>query len=257
MKNYTLILIILSLIISPSFAQYVRFVRSGVIEYQKRINMHAIIGRSIDSEHAPLMSSAYQAYKREYPQFKELKSSLVFKNNKTVFTPVGENTSITRYFDDPHIVAQNNIVYSDMDTGKLASKRIVFDQTYLVKDSLRAIKWKFTDEVRDIAGYPCRRANGLVIDSVYVVAFYTDKIPISGGPELFGGLPGMILQVVLPHENVSWTATKVEDLELPENSIVPPTSGTIIDFNGLTNKLKSIHKDGTKNAFSDLLGFLL
>jgi len=31
--------------------------------------------------------------------------------------------------------------------------------------------------------------------SIDVVAFYTDDIPVSGGPESFDGLTGMILQV--------------------------------------------------------------
>ena len=44
------------------------------------------------------------------------------------------------------------------------------------------IKWKFTDEYRNILGYDCRRVNGIMQDSVYIVAFYTPQIPVSGGP---------------------------------------------------------------------------
>src|SRR6185437_10397918 len=102
------------------------------------------------------------------------------------------------------------------------SQKTIFDQPFLVKDSLRKIKWKITDENREIAGYNCRRANGLMMDSIYVVAFYTDKIPVSGGPESFSGLPGMILEVALPHENVIWRATKVTEAEIPQGAITPP-----------------------------------
>ncbi len=48
------------------------------------------------------------------------------------------------------------------------------------------------------------------MDSIYVVAFYTDEILTTGGPESFTGLPGMILGIAIPHEHVSWFATKVE-----------------------------------------------
>ena len=75
-----------------------------------------------------------------------------------------------------------------------------------------------------------------------MIAFYTDKIPVSGGPECFGGLPRMILQLALPHENVSWIATKVEDIDLPFNSILPPSGGTIINFKELIDNLKSVLK---------------
>lgn len=257
MKKLILTFSALAIITVSTFAQNVRFTRSGLIEYQKKVNMYAIIQRSINQENEALLKPAFEAYKQQHPQFKELKSTLLFADNKTLFTPVDMHISITSFFNDPQIAMQNNIVYSDLTTKQLISKRKVFDDTYLLKDRLKNIKWKFTDEVRDIAGYPCHRANGLTLDSVYVVAFYTDKIPVSGGPELFGGLPGMILQLALPHENVSWIATKVEEAAFPENTIVPPTGGTIVNLNELIDKLKSVYKDNTKNALEDLKAFLL
>jgi len=247
----------LAIVTVSAFAQNVRFTRSGLIEYQKTVNMYAIIQRGINKENEALLKPAFEAYKQQHPQFKQLKSTLTFAGNRTLFTPVEVNISITSFFNDPQIAMQNNIVYSNLNTKQLISKRKVFDNTYLLKDSLKNIKWKLTDEVRDIAGYPCHRANGLVFDSVYVVAFYTDKIPLSGGPESFGGLPGMILQLVLPHENVSWIATKVEDHELPVNSVLPPTGGTIIKYEELIIKLRGVFKSNTKSGTGDLTAFLL
>jgi GLPGLI family protein len=246
-----------ALLVVSSFAQNVRFTRSGLIEFKKTVNMYAIIQRNISKENESLLKPAFETYKQQHPQFKELKSTLVFVGNKTLFTPIGVNTSITSFFDDPQISMQNNVVYSDLNNKQLISKRKVFDNIYLLKDSLRKIKWKFTDEVRDIAGYPCHRANGLVLDSVYVVAFYTDKIPVSSGPESFGGLPGMILQLALPHENVSWIATIVEDIDLSVNSVFPPTGGTIINFKELINKLIVPFKSNVNNRSDELIAFLL
>lgn len=257
MKKMILTFSVLAIISGSSFAQNVRFTRSGLIEYQKTVNMYAIIQRGLNKENETLLKPAFEAYKQQHPQFKELKSTLMFAGNKTLLTPVGVNTSITSFFNDPQISMQNNIVYSDLNTKQLISKRKVFDDTYLLKDSLKNIKWKFTDEVRDIAGYPCHRANGLVLDSVYVVAFYTDKIPVSGGPESFGDLPGMILQLALPHENVSWIATKVEDIDLPVNSVLPPTGGRIINYKGLIDKLRSVLRNNTKSELIDLKAFFL
>jgi len=256
MKKMILTFSILAAISISLNAQNVRFTRSGLIEYQKTVNMYAIIQRGINKENESLLKPAFEAYKQQHPQFKELKSTLRFAGNKTLFTPVGVSTSITNFFNDPQISMQNNVVYSDLNTKQLISKRKVFDDTYLLKDSLKNIKWKFTDEVREIAGYPCHRANGLTLDSVYVVAFYTDKIPVSGGPESFGGLPGMILQLALPHENVSWIATKVEDIDLPVNSVLPPTGATIINFKELIEKLRSVYK-GSNQSSADFKAFLL
>ena len=96
------------------------------------------------------------------------------------------------------------------------TQKNVYDDLYLVKDSLRKIDWKITDETREIAGYECRRANAIVLDSVYVVAYYTIQIPFSGGPESFTGLPGTILGLALPHENMTWFATKVTEIPVSD-----------------------------------------
>jgi GLPGLI family protein len=70
--------------------------------------------------------------------------------------------------------------------------------------------WKEKDEIRTIANYKCRKAVGRICDTVYVVAFYTEDIPVSGGPEMFGGLPGMILELAIPRLHTTWVASKVE-----------------------------------------------
>jgi GLPGLI family protein len=256
MKKLILTLSILAVVGHSVYAQNVRFVRSGIITWQKTVNMYAIIQRGIDKENA-LLKPAFEAYKQQHPQFKQLESTLLFGDNKTLFTPVAKAASVTSFFNDPQIAMQNNIVYADLTTQQQTSKRKVFDDTYLLRDSLQPIKWKLTDEVRDIAGYPCHRANGLILDSVYVVAFYTDKIPVSGGPESFNGLPGMILQVALPHENVSWIVTKVEEVDLPPGSIVPPTGGRVINYHELLNKLREVFKGKSQSEMADLRGFLL
>ncbi|HMR20423.1 MAG TPA: GLPGLI family protein, partial [Sphingobacterium sp.] len=68
--------------------------------------------------------------------------------------------------------------------------QVTIDETYILSDSLNDITWRFTDEYRNIAGYDCRRVNGATKDSLYLIAFYTDQIPVSAGPAMVHGLPG-------------------------------------------------------------------
>ena len=42
------------------------------------------------------------------------------------------------------------------------------------------------------------------------------------GPELFTGLPGMILGLAIPRYYTTWFATKVELADIDETKIVPP-----------------------------------
>ena len=63
------------------------------------------------------------------------------------------------------------------------------------------------------------------MDSVFVVAFYTDEITIPGGPESFNGLPGMILGLVINRLHTTWYATKVDVTDVNLKDIIPPKSG--------------------------------
>jgi GLPGLI family protein len=239
------------------FAQSVRFTTSGIIEYTKTINMYALLKKGINKGNENVYNPAFEQYKKDHPQFIVLNSTVNFSDNKTLFTPRSSQIISAGFFGVPQIALQNNIVYMDYTIKHYVSQKIIFDDTYLIKDSIQKIHWKLTDEVRDIAGYSCRRANAIILDSVYIVAFYTDKIPVSGGPESFTGLPGMILQVTIPHENISWVATKVDDVTIPNNTIIPPNKGKNTNQKGLIIKLKELSKSGTAISSADLKAFLL
>ena len=185
---------------------------------------------------------AYEQYKKTQPQFKVLKSTLTFDAGKTLFTPIPPETVSSSFMNIP-TSEQFNTVYTDLAARSVTEEKAVFDETFLVKDSVRKIKWKITDETREVAGYACRRANGLMMDSIYVVAFFANQIPISGGPESFGGLPGMILEVALPHENLIWRATKVTEAAGADAAITPPKKGKPVNNKQLHDVLNEVFKN--------------
>lgn len=62
-------------------------------------------------------------------------------------------------------------------------------------DDLPQIEWKIIpDETKTILGYVCQRAEAEFRGS-FIVAYFTPKIPSKFGPEKFGNLPGLILEV--------------------------------------------------------------
>lgn len=103
---------------------------------------------------------------------------------------------------------QEKIFYQNIAEGT-SLLQMELDEKYLLQDSLQQITWRFTDEYRDIAGYECRRVNGATPDSLYIIAFYTDQIPVSGGPALVHGLPGMILGLVIPEMHINYWARSI------------------------------------------------
>jgi GLPGLI family protein len=248
----------LLLIFNFCFAQNVRFPNEGVIEYNKTVNMFALIKKNLGTTDNTFYQQAFDAYKKSQPQFKVLKSTLSFSNNKTLFSPVAaKEVTSGGFFSNEPSASQYNTIFTDLATGLTTSQKKVYEETFLVKDTVRKITWKITNETREIAGYNCRRANAIMLDSIYVVAFYTDQIPVSGGPESFSGLPGMILGVALPHENITWFATKVTDAPVGQQIVAAPTKGKAMDFKGFKAYITTALKDWGDYAKAALKGFVL
>ena len=107
------------------------------------------------------------------------------------------------------------------DYSKSESQDIIetLDKKYIV-EGVPEYKWKIHNEIKEVAGYLCMKAetyNPVLEQKVY--AWFTDQIPVNGGPEGYYGLPGMILEIDLDDATVIVTASKVEigttTIELP------------------------------------------
>lgn len=220
------------------------FLSSGKIEFERRINQYARMEATMDAN-----DESWKEFSKKVAgnQFKTDYFDLTFARGKTFYQPGRETTDKPGIWFVNH-PAQDNIVFADLERGNSVSVKKIFEQTFLIADTLRKIKWKITDETRPIAGFNCRRANALIMDSIYVVAFYTDEILTSGGPESFSGLPGMILGVALPHQHITWFATRVEAVPVQESQLAAPVRGKKITIAGLTETMQKSMKDWGKEG---------
>ncbi|MBG9377622.1 GLPGLI family protein [Panacibacter sp. DH6] len=221
-----------------SKAQNAIFLTQGRIEYEKKINLYAALDDDEDAAWRDLM-------KKTTPQFKITYFDLTFNGDKTLYQPGRENTDNNRMWQSP---AEDNIIFTDLQSHLSTSRKNVYEQGFLISDTARKINWKITDETRTIAGFECRRANALIMDSIYIVAFYTESIIPGGGPESFTGLPGMILGLAIPHEHITWFATKVYNEQIPEASLKAPAKGKKISNTALLTTLQDRMKDWGKWA---------
>ena len=135
-------------------------------------------------------------------------------NDNNFFFIAGENT---------------NEMYTDFSKKAMVIRKPINGEDFILKDTIPHLQWKIMHDVRQIAGYECRKATTVINDSVTVVAFYTDEILLKGGPEGFTGLPGMILGLAIPRYNTTWFATKVEAKNVPILNIAPPAKGKRTD----------------------------
>ena len=210
-----------------------QFISKGKIEFERKVNMHKQFGE--DNEFT-------EELKKKIQQFDVTYFNLFFNPNESIYKPgkeVGENKP---NFWGPG-PAQDNIVYNNFNTKQFTSQKQVFETQYLIQDTLRKINWKLTNDTRKIAGFNCRKATGIMMDSVYIFAFYTDEILVSGGPEGFNGLPGMILGIAIPRISTTWFATKLELIEATPKDMVIPTKGRKTNIAALTKSLEGSLKD--------------
>ncbi len=232
MRQLFYYILILLLFCKESHAQNAIFLSEGRIEFMRTVNLYARITTD-DESFAELMKKAMPKFKKTYFQ-------LFFSHNQWVYRPGRENPENNKLWEE---AAENNTVSSDYATGRATSQKEIFGELFLVQDSMRRIQWKLTDETRTIAGFNCHRANALIMDSIYVVAFYSDEITTPGGPESFSGLPGMILGVSLPHQHITWFADQIEGIPIPKAQLAPPSKGK-----KCTNEIfRKTLNDGLKN----------
>jgi GLPGLI family protein len=225
-------------------AQNTVFLSQGKIEFERKVNQYAQMESTMDPG-----DEGWAEFSKKLMgnKFKTDYFDLLFAPGKTLYRPGRESPDKpNQFFFQPP--AQQNVIYSDLDKSRGVSQKAVFEQVFLVQDSIRVIKWKITDETKVIAGFTCRRANAIIMDSIYVVAFYTEEILNSGGPESFTGLPGMILGVALPHEHITWFATKVEAVPVTGTTVVAPAKGKKVNSSGLKDDLQKAIKDWGKQG---------
>lgn len=216
------------------FAQQI-FITQGKIEFEKRVNLYKLLDASTGNDDGS--RSWVDELKKNIPSHKNFYFDLYFNGDKTLYKPGREEVTNGR-IPDWLLIANENIVSSDLKKEESVSQKSIFEGNYLIQDSLRKINWKITSETRNIAGFECRKATAIIMDSVYVFAFYTDEIISHGGPESFNNLPGMILGIAIPRLNTTWFATKLELVQVTPEQLVAPKKGKKVDNKALQNLLK-------------------
>jgi GLPGLI family protein len=216
-----------------------KFIFEGKIEYERKINLH----RQADFADEDGMDW-YKEFLKKSPVFHNSTFVLNFNKSETIYRLSGELQTVEMsWLLGP---AKENIVYNNFDMHSRKSVKSVFEKKYVIADSLGETKWRISDEKRTIAGIECRKAVSIICDSVYVVAFYADEIPVSGGPESFGGLPGMILGLAIPRLHTTWFATRVMLSEPSKSDFAISTRGQQTDSKKMRKTLEASLSDWGK-----------
>jgi GLPGLI family protein len=226
------------------------FLTEGRVEYEKKSNQFKGFEEDEDKK-----ADWMKELQKTMPRFITDVYELHFTKNKSVYHLKAENPDNKYMWGTKP--SENDMAIQDLENGKYAAQKDVFEQTYLINDTTKHFEWKITGETREIAGFECKKAVTKICDSVYVVAFYTDQIMVSCGPESFGGLPGLILGLAVPRLSTTWFATKVENLAPATKLLNPVLKGKKTNYKQLNTEMTKAMKDWGKGGARNLWKFNL
>jgi GLPGLI family protein len=244
MKKITFFLIVLNSIVAHSQTAFLNTVK---IEFEKTVYARQLM-KSLEPEW-------YERVKDRVPEKMVTYFDFIADTTRSLYKPGKEVPYDPRAFFQG--VADKNVVYNDYAKKTTVTQKPVFEETFLVQDSLVKIKWKLTADTRNIAGFECRKAIGLIDDTIAVFAFYTDEILVTGGPESINGLPGMILGMGVPRIHTTWFATKIEVNNVPMNKVVPATKGKKVNRPTMIKSLDKVLKDWGSYGKNMVLNFII
>lgn len=211
------ILIIVSgcLLSHLSFSQ----LREGTIIYERKVNMHK------------RLTGDQESMKNMVPEFSTFKMQLFFNERESIFKQIEEEQDIRDQAGGPEqerLIIRNggeNEVYKNYSSGKIIELRELGPKKYIIEDSVRIQQWKLDEtETKTIKGYNCKKATTKNPQGADIVAWYTDQIICPSGPESFGGLPGMILELNINDGEIMFSSIEIKDAS-DQKMVKAPTNG--------------------------------
>jgi GLPGLI family protein len=230
MKTLNIVLLLISFIC-------VGQIQNGRIEYGINIEM-------------PVELQAPNSFKTSYSEAienaKYLNFTLVFNQETSIFSiidAIGRDDQ--GYFYAKLFSGYKGEVYQNKE-GSLSVLGGEFGNYILKKKSN---EWELINETKEIEGFLCYKAASTktVVNSkgtfqFPVIAWYCPKIPFSYGPNGYGDLPGLILELQV--RNVVFGIKKM-DLNLDKEPIIPK----IKEYKMITEKELNEIIDKNKNSF--------
>lgn len=102
------------------------------------------------------------------------------------------------------------LLIEDHANKKIKHQVVMGGKLYVINDDSPKKKWKILNELREVEGYLCMKAETVdTIKNQVIHAWFTSEIPMASGPEGYGGLPGLILMLEINNGTAIIEASKV------------------------------------------------
>lgn len=228
-------------------------VKQGTIIYDRKINMH----KTIQDEQMRAMM----------PEFRSSKHMLLFSDSVSVFKLVPDDEAPDpfaggggggggmRMMFRPSGADGGNL-YKNFSQAKSVQATEAGGKNFLIVDTIQQQPWKLGTETKQILGHTCHKATRKIMQpvgmvrtmtmggpaprdtsatsahrpqsrEVEVVAWYAEDIISPVGPENYGQLPGVILQLDVDNATTVYTATELKP-NVDQKELQEPKKGKIV-----------------------------
>lgn len=90
---------------------------------------------------------------------------------------------------------EERAVYKNMVSRTMTEAKDLLAETYIVETAIPKYDWKVSSDSKEIMGLKCYQAT--LNDTI--TAWFCPEIPVSDGPDVYAGLPGLILDLEDEH----------------------------------------------------------
>lgn len=146
-----------------------------------------------------------------------------------------------------YVSESDDKLFCDLKTKKRFEQTEFLSRMFLIESDMAKAEWKLTGKQKTILDYPCQEA--LLQDtSKKVTAWFSPMIPVPGGPDNYGNLPGMILALDINDGKTTITATSVDQIAPEKSLLAKPKEGKKVtqeEFVKIRDeKMKEMGQDG-------------
>ncbi|MES2005088.1 MAG: GLPGLI family protein [Bacteroidota bacterium] len=237
-------------------------VKEGTIYYDRKDNMY----KTIQDEQMRAM----------IPEFRTSKYMLLFSDSVSMYKLVPEDEAPDPFAGGGgggrvfiRMGGAGGDLYKNLSQFKSIQTSEMGGKNFLIIDSIRQQPWKLGTETKQILGHTCHKATRKVMQAagavrrmvmgggggatqdtttrqqpgkeVEVVAWYADDIVSPVGPENYGQLPGVILQLDVDNGTNVFTATEIKTT-VDMKDLKEPKKGKAVtrqEFTKMVNEMMS------------------
>ncbi len=234
-EKITLLLLFFSLTI---FAQE-EYTTDYEIQYEVNYSIDSTNLENKSTEIVYLYTDSKKSVFMSYPEAfeEEIKADLLhqIKTQNKVNIPKEASSNFGKVF------------YKDLQSGEVLTTEKIDTKKYVFQEDKLPLKWTVLEETKEILGYQAQKAKVDFAGRSYE-AWFTLEIPISDGPYLFSGLPGLIIELYDSEKHYHFSLKSIDKLDEKRVFEFPKAKEiTKNEFLKLQKKAKENSKHDTTN----------